>query len=139
MQAYNDSLPLMCDSPPRFSAWTTIIQEISPPFFLPPLQYNTTDGTDLVPDAVLVAGVDKTDYSKVQVGTDGLSIHPIRLPSPDGFAAPPKRSETSVTKHSPAFNGTLISSSYPGHSARRLCGSGNSYGPDVVSEADGLF
>lgn len=134
---YNASRPLMCNSPPRFSAWTSIISEISPPFFLPGLKYND-DGTDVDPQKVFVPGVDKTDYKGVQVGKDGNVIRPIRLPPPDETPTAKKRNDALIKRSKGSAN-TLISSPYPGHSAKELCDSPNSYGPDVVSENEGLF
>lgn len=87
-QAYNDNFNLMCDSAPRFSAWTTMLPDITPPVFIPSLQYGP-DGTDLDASKVLVPGVDKTNYGHITVDKTGQPIHPVRLPTPENPVIPP--------------------------------------------------
>jgi hypothetical protein len=137
---YNKSYSLACDAPPRFSAWTSIDAAVAPPIFNPFLVYNT-DGSDADPTAVLDSAnwEDLNDYGHLQNanGLGQLAVPPVRMSSPD----PPsrKRSNSPVVKRASIFNATLISSPYPEHSAQQLCDSPNSYGPDVVSETEGLF
>jgi len=142
-QAYNNNFNLMCDSAPRFSAWTTMLPDISPPVFIPSLRYNA-DGTDLDASKVLVPGVDKTDYGHITIDKTGQPIHPVRLPTPENPVIPPdhpsKRSEMKMSSIRPkSMHHTLISSRHPEHSAKHLCDNANSWGPDVVSETEGLF
>ncbi|KAF2498571.1 hypothetical protein BU16DRAFT_579673 [Lophium mytilinum] len=136
--AYEADHRLMCDSTPRFSAWTEIMSDISPPFFIPNLNYDV-DGSDADPKAVFVPGIDKTDYKGVEVSANGQAFRPVRMPFPPPAPKKVKRDGKIVYRRSEVFKSTLISSPYEEHSARQLCKSESSFGPDVVSEKEGLF
>jgi hypothetical protein len=132
---YEDDVRTMCDSAPRFSAWTSIVSDISPPFFVPTIQ-EAEDGSDADRSKLWVPGLDRTDYRTVLVGDNNQPMHPVRLPFPPPSPAADKRS---ILPRSAEMKSTLISSAYEGHSARMLCESSQSFGPDVISESEGLF
>ncbi|KAK0129349.1 hypothetical protein ONS95_001277 [Cadophora gregata] len=141
--AFNGKFDLMCGSAPRFSAWTTMLPDISPPVFIPSLRYNA-DRTDLDASTVLVPGFDKTDYGRISIDKTGQPTHPVRLPTPESPIIPPDYpAERNEKRKSPirpkSMHHTLISSRYPEHSAKHLCSSATSWGTDVVSETEGLF
>ncbi|ORY14871.1 hypothetical protein BCR34DRAFT_644594 [Clohesyomyces aquaticus] len=116
--------------------WDSMIPEISPPFFLPSLDYNITEGLDLDFDRVFHGGVDITDYTKIQMQPDRQPLHPERLP----WTKPKKkRGGRSFYPRSESMMSILISSPYSDHSVKRLCESEMSWRPDVVSETEGLF
>ncbi|KAH6663764.1 hypothetical protein B0J14DRAFT_494504 [Halenospora varia] len=127
---YRDNLDLMCNSPPRFSTYTTIYDEVKPPFFIPALRYNATDGSDIdIQKVVNNPGVDKTDYDQnVRVDKDNK---PIRARN--------GRFKPTSTSIRDMFLESIIYSSHDNHSAKELCDAPNSHGPDVVSWKEGLY
>ncbi|KAH7312855.1 hypothetical protein BKA65DRAFT_542428 [Rhexocercosporidium sp. MPI-PUGE-AT-0058] len=88
-EAYNNNYNLMCGSAPRFSAWTIMLPDISPPVFLPSLQYDLVIGSDLEISKVFVPGVDKTNYGHIAVEKTGQATRPVRLPTPENPVIPP--------------------------------------------------
>ncbi|PSN68557.1 hypothetical protein BS50DRAFT_520523 [Corynespora cassiicola Philippines] len=119
MKAYKDDKDTMCKSKPRFHLYDDLKSDYFLPFFNPPLEY----------DDNLV------DKNRDALFVDGDSTGPL----------PPKNRKRSATHHRSTlakrhhFPGKLVSSDKKAHSARALCESGNSLGPDFVSKAEGLF
>jgi hypothetical protein len=113
-KAYADNMDTMCKSKPRFHLYDDLTSDMFLPYFDPPLEYDDN-------------GVDK-DNSKVFV--DGASTGPL---------PPNKRKRRSQILKRHHFPGKLVTSAQAGHSARELCESGNSLGPDFVSQHEGLF
>ena len=108
---YNSNLDTMCKSTPRMKFWDTIWGDDEIPFFRPPLTYNP-DGSD-------------TDLSKV-------------------IDKATKRRDNRSFRHFKRDNrnnrpGHLVISSIKTHSAKELCESQTSMGPDFVSTVEGLF
>ncbi|KAL1626478.1 hypothetical protein SLS56_006789 [Neofusicoccum ribis] len=118
-QAYADDPDTMCKSKPRFHLYDKLTSDYYLPFFNPPLEY----------DANLV---DK-DTSKVL--TDGDSTG--KLPPKNKKRSARERRSLLAKRH--VFPGKLIASRKTAHSARDLCLSDNSMGPDFVSFHEGLF
>lgn len=115
-QAYKDHPETMCKSKPRFWLYDDLTSDMYLPFFDPPLEYDTNN-------------VDK-DRSKVLV--EGSSTGPL----PPRKRSHKARSTVHKRHH---FPGKLVTSSKPAHSARELCESDHSLGPDFVSLPEGLF
>ncbi|KAF1949403.1 hypothetical protein CC80DRAFT_581401 [Byssothecium circinans] len=118
-QAYVKDPDTMCKSKPRFRLYEDLKLEHSLPYFSPPLEYDS----DLV------------DKDRTKVLVDGASTGKL----------PPKNKKRSPREHRALlskrynFPGTLISSKQDGHSAKELCESDTSLGPDFVSFHEGLF
>jgi len=118
-QAYADDQDTMCKSKPRFHLYDNLKSDYFLPYFNPPLQY----------DANLV---DK-DRSKVMV--DGASTG--KLPPKNKKRSPAQKRSLISKRHT--FPGKLVTSANHAHSAKELCQSGNSLGPDFVSIPENLF
>ncbi len=129
-QQYNDRNDLMCDAAPRFKMYEKMTDADYIPFFLPPLEYGQTTLTDVDPKAVL----DKRRWVMPKAGPN------INKALIDNTDKPKKarRVDPSDTSGSQNFNYVIISSSAC-HSAKELCGSSVSRGPDFVSLEEQVF
>lgn len=114
-KAYAGDPDTMCKSKPRFHLYDDLTSDMFLPYFDPPLEYDEHN-------------VDK-DKSKVLV--DGASTG--QLPPKNKR----KRRGNVAKRHH--FPGKLVTSAKPAHSARELCESDTSMGPDFVSSHEGLF
>lgn len=107
---YNDNLDTLCKSDPRMKFYPGIVPDANIPIFSPPLKYNL-DGSDI--DTSLVINKSKR-----------RSIMSTRQPKQGGRQLRP---------------GHLVVSQYAGHSAKELCESATSIGPDFVSVAEKVY
>ncbi|KAK8006659.1 hypothetical protein PG991_012956 [Apiospora marii] len=117
--AYADDQDTMCKSKPRFHLYDDLKSDYFLPYFSPPLEYDSNL-------------VDK-DRKKVMV--DGASTG--KLPPRNKVRSPRERRDIIAKRH--LFPGKLVTSPKTAHSARELCESGSSLGPDFVSFHENLF
>jgi hypothetical protein len=117
--AYKKDKDTMCKSKPRFRLYDKLSSDMFLPYFNPPLQYS---------DKL----VDK-DRSKVMV--DGASTG--KLPPKNKKRSP--REKRALLSKRYVFPGKLVTSKQNAHSARALCESKSSLGPDFVSLHERLF
>ncbi|KAH6611650.1 hypothetical protein C7974DRAFT_419110 [Boeremia exigua] len=115
--AYKEDPETMCKSRPRFHLYDELDTDMYLPFFDPPLEYDENS-------------VDR-DRSKVLV--DGSSTGPL----PPRKRSVEQRGTALTRRHH--FPGRLVTSAQRAHSARELCRSETSLGPDFVSVYEGLF
>lgn len=110
----------MCKSTPRFQMYPDILPDQWHSFYLPPLEYfpNHTD----------------TDYNRVINAKGELKGH--QPPFKRGLESSKARASKRNTNPQPSH---LIVSKFDNQSAAELCGSDQSYGPDFVSVAEGIF
>ena len=134
---YNASIDTMCKSGPRFRMYESLHTEDPILVFKPTLTY-TDNGTDsdtsiIVNNPGVLANVDPKAVADACVSgrnNDPLCTQPARRsPNP----APAGKRDTDVF-----MEGHLVLSSYTWHSARELCESSTSKGPDFVSITEGL-
>lgn len=107
---YNENQDTFCKSKPRMNFWDTIWGNDLIPFFQPPLKY-TPDGAD-------------ADLSQVITSKRLRDVQPSRHFRRDNGNNMP---------------GRLIISNIDTHSAKELCESHTSMGPDFVSTVEGVF
>jgi hypothetical protein len=93
--------------------WPSIVPDNIIPFFSPPLVYNA-DGSDADPSLV----INKSKRGSIE------SSRPFKRDSLPGRQL---------------HGGSLIISSFPSHSAKDLCESATSIGPDFVSTIEGIY
>ena len=136
-EQYNDDNDLMCKAAPRLRMYTAMNDKDPIPFFSPPLEYNTTGLVDVDPAVVM-------DKSHWALPNDGPNIKKSVV---DADQAPipsrrllrrQQRPQNGFTQPS-QFDDKLILSSSKHHSAKMLCESPTSVGPDFVSLDEQLF
>lgn len=136
-EQYNKNNDLMCKAAPRLRMYTSMNDDDPIPFFSPPLEYNTTGLVDVDPAVVM----DKKHWS---LPSDGPNIKKSVV---DADQAPPpsrrllrrqQRPQQGVKQPS-LFDDKLILSKSKHHSAKMLCESATSVGPDFVSLDEQLF
>ncbi|CAG8956820.1 hypothetical protein HYFRA_00011209 [Hymenoscyphus fraxineus] len=118
-EAYANDGDTMCKSKPRFHLYDDLKSDYFLPYFNPPLEYDSNL-------------VDK-DRSKVLV--DGASTG--KLPPKNKKRSPSEKRNNLSKRHT--FPGKLVTSKNHAHSAKELCQSLSSLGPDFVSIPEGLF
>jgi hypothetical protein len=111
---YNKTLDTLCKSDARMKFWENILPDDIIPFFHPPLVYND-DGSDVDPNKVTNKS---KPHKRSSVGASRLS----------------KRNGTSLL-----HPGHLVISHLESHSAKEVCESETSMGPDFVSTIEGVF
>lgn len=116
-EAFAQNQSLLCDSKPRFHLYDYLTSDYYLPVFDPPLQYDDNH-VDLDPEKVLVPG-------KAQ-----------GKQPPENKKDRHKRAQLAKRN---TFPGKLVTSVQPAHSAKELCESDMSFGPDFVSYHEGLF
>ncbi|KAJ8106598.1 hypothetical protein ONZ43_g7013 [Nemania bipapillata] len=139
---YQERRDTLCNSTPRFSFWGDLLPDSEIPFFDPQLQYQTDSsngglGADVDPDRVLdKPGQFDKSVSLYQGGKAKLrrSGHGV---SADSTRAAGRRGLRKQRRNRKPD--TLIVTPYPDHSARELCNSTTSWGPDTVSLNERLF
>ncbi|QDS70017.1 hypothetical protein FKW77_003637 [Venturia effusa] len=108
----------LCHSLPRMGFWLDKTRDSFIPFFRPPLEYNEDDS-----DKDLSLVVDKNYHKPEQSSRRSLNssspIQPVQYKNPRP--------------------GHLVISHYPEASAKEVCESYTSMGPDIVSVQEGLF
>ncbi|KAF2834766.1 hypothetical protein M501DRAFT_963863 [Patellaria atrata CBS 101060] len=120
VDAYNENPDLICKSKPRFHIYDDLTSDMYLPFFNPPLEYEPGTLLDI-------------DTSKVFVDGDSTG------------SLPPKKRSTPIQRRNGTISSNnfmrnrLVSSRDPSQSARELCDSPTSFGPDFVSYAEGVF
>lgn len=137
---YNNNTDAMCKSLPRFSMWTSRSPHMTLPVYNPPLEYNA-DGSDkdmkliLDPqmmDSQTTAPQDPSGKATgVAAGASALEPGPVVVP-------PPTRRRARRQLFQPLAD-ELVISDIASHSAKEVCESESSAGPDFVSTVEGLF
>ena len=118
---YKNIQDALCKSTPRFQMYPDILPDQWHSFYLPPLKYskNHTD----------------TNYNRViNAKGQNLGYQPPFKRSLGGSKAPRK-----IKRNANPQPSHLIVSKFGDHSAVELCGSEQSFGPDFVSVAEGIF
>lgn len=143
-QEYNNNTDAMCKSLPRFSMWTTRTPHMTLPVFHPPLEYNA-DGSDKDIELVLDPQMMQSETTSPQdptgtalgvgAGASALEPGPIVIPSPTRRRA---RRQEQVQMYQPLAD-QLVVSDIASHSAKEVCESDTSAGPDFVSTVEELF
>lgn len=136
-EQYNDNKDLMCKAAPRLRMYTDMNDDDPIPFFNPPLEYNTTGEADKDPAVVM----DKSHWS---LPKDGPHIKKSVLdadqaPVPSRRLLRRQQRPQSGTTQPSSFDDQLILSKSKHHSAKLLCESATSVGPDFVSLDEQLF
>lgn len=137
-EQYNDNKDLMCKAAPRLRMYTDMNDDDPIPFFSPPLEYNSTGEVDKDPAVVM----DKSHWSLPKDGPN------IKKSVVDADQAPYKPSRRLLRRQQrpqqggkvpSSFDDKLIVSKSKHHSAKMLCESPASVGPDFVSLDEQLF
>lgn len=139
-QEYNNDTATMCKSLPRFSMWTSRSVHMTLPIFSPAIEFNE-DGSDKDLPFVLSPSMMESETTAPQdpTGTklgvaDGASA---MLAGPITQVGPSARKiKRGIAQ---PLHDQLIVSNVTSHSARQLCESQTSAGPDFVSLVEGLF
>lgn len=137
---YQDQPATMCKSTPRFKMWPKLSELDCIPVFDPPLEYNK-DSTDNDTTALFTDGKVHCDPGP---GKDPSvqETHQLQQWSSGRFPAPQygtKRKRTrTVRRDDPCMDGHVVISDLDAHSAREVCESDMSAGPDFVSTKEGL-
>lgn len=142
---YNDNIDAMCKSLPRFSMWTSRSVHMTLPVFRNKLESNE-DGSDKDIDAILNPEMMQSETTAPNDPTgkalgvaDGASA---LQPGPVVEMAPSRRRRRNTRRQASSFQplpDQLVVSNVTCHSAKEVCGSATSAGPDFVSVAEGLF
>lgn len=150
---YNNNPESMCKALPRFSMWKVRSVHMTLPVFKPQLEFNE-DGSDKDIDRLLNSNADNTMESETTAPNDptgtklGVAANasasepgPIVQLQPSKRNARAKRSSSiSLSAIQPLHDRLVVSNvTCPTHSARLLCESQTSAGPDFVSLPEGLF
>lgn len=127
---YGNHTDTMC-SGPRFAMYPKLKTEDPIPIFSPPLQFNDdstdTDLTALLKPSTILGQVAKNGIAKR--GHEKLQGRRSR-----------RSDARRVRRDGQVFmQGHLVTSGHAAHSAKELCESGTSAGPDFVSTVEGLF
>lgn len=139
-QQYNDDIDTLCKSLPRFSMWQTrSVHMTVPVFYQNELEFNE-DGSDKNISLVLDPRMMQSETTApndptgtklgVADGASALQVAPITQLTPSKVRR--KRSSQTLPNH-------LVISNITTHSAREVCQSETSVGPDFVSLHEGLF
>ena len=137
-EQYNENNDLMCKAAPRLRMYTDMNDKDPIPFFSPPLEYNTTGLVDVDPAIVM----DQTHWA---LPVEGPNIKKSVI---DADQAPPHSTRRLLrrqqglqqrAKQPAPFHNKLILSNSKHHSAKGLCESPTSAGPDFVSLDEQLF
>ncbi|RWA06135.1 hypothetical protein EKO27_g8965 [Xylaria grammica] len=142
---------VLCDSPARFSMYTYLNQHHAIPTFGPAFTYYDDDERNGIDnrEGRLPLSVDwelhrdDDDHKKwLPMGSRDTTLvkHPQMAKSyVPGEVEHPEELRNLFRASHEAFKGTLVTSKNPSHSARTLCESVSSLGPDLVSLEEGLF
>ncbi|KAK5074994.1 hypothetical protein LTR64_001199 [Lithohypha guttulata] len=141
-QEYNDNIDTLCKSLPRFSMWTTrSVHMTLPVYYKDQLQYND-DGSDKDLDKILNPKMmqSQTTAPNDPTGTKlGVADGPSALlGGPIVELGPSKRRRARRSPLQPLHD-HLVVSNVTSHSAREVCESRTSAGPDFVGVVEGLF
>ena len=139
-QQYNNNIDSLCKSLPRFSMWTARSVHMTLPVYNPPLEFNS-DGSDkditkiLDPSMIQSQSTAPNDPTGAKLGVakgaSALEPGPVTQKPPGK-----RRARRGVVQ--PLHN-SLVISEIPSHSAKELCESKTSAGPDFVSSIESLF
>jgi hypothetical protein len=158
-QSMTDDKDLWCKVMPRLHFYDSLEREQPVPYFDPPAEFEAVTLLDKDPDALKDEKRWKTrDHEKYKAPTDGKPGPgvPPQDQQPEGGKGgegkpgkpdinppninPPNINPPNLPKrNTPRFHDKLIKSSRPQHSARELCESKSSLGPDFVSIPEGFF
>lgn len=135
---YSDRKETMCSNAPRFKMYEQMNTNTWIPIFNPPLKYNDNN-TDV--DLALVTNNPGIDISRNQRRAIRRDSSRVSEEKKNGalVSAKEKRENNTTSEPVPFMAGTLIKSPLEEHSAKELCESGTSKGPDFVSESEGIF
>lgn len=130
---YNRSIDTMCKSGPRFRMYETIETQDSILYFNPPLQYNP-DGTDVDVSKVINNPGVMADLN-MDLNNAICSSEAFKGGCPNNA-----KSRTRKIKRDTSWaDGQLVISAYQQHSAREVCESSTSVGPDFVSLSENTY
>lgn len=137
---YNDNIDTLCKSLPRFSMWNSRTPHMTLPVFKDGLEYNE-DGSDKDINAVLAPVMMQSETTapndptgtKLGVADGASALEPGSITE----LAPSKR-RLKRQSYQPMHD-QLVVSNITWHSAKELCESETSAGPDFVSTVEGLF
>jgi hypothetical protein len=144
IRQYQDNPDTVCKSDPRFKLYDKLEVIDCIPTFDPILQYNS-DGSDQDLNALNTPGKVHCDLGPGQTGTaaqwlqltkfipDFISVKRKRYPSDIGFLRSRGMTERKREEPQCDFDGHLVISDIDAHSAKDLCMSNTSSGPDFVS------
>ncbi|KAI0410605.1 hypothetical protein F5X98DRAFT_368690 [Xylaria grammica] len=144
LKQYQERPDTLWNSSPRFSFWGDLAPDSEIPIFDPPLQYeidssNGGIGADTDIDRVLdKPGQFDKSVTLYQGGAAKNRRSEGGVPEKPGSARLNRRRGAKKAKRNPKPN-TLIVTPYAEHSARELCESDTSRGPDTVSLDERLF
>jgi hypothetical protein len=129
-QEYLNNTASMCKSGPRFRMYEQLKTEDSILVFNPPLQYNE-DGSD--------ADISKVINNPGVPGDLNMALQNA-VCSREAFGAGcPGAARPKAKRDSQFMQGQLVISAYAQHSAREVCESDTSHGPDFASVNEGLY
>lgn len=139
-QEYNTNVDTMCRSVPRFSMWKKRSVHMTLPVYQGGIQFND-DGSDKDIDAILKPTMmsSETTAPNDPTGTKlGVAADPsAEDPGPVTQLSPGKRRVKRAVLQ--PLDDQLIISNITSHSAKELCESHTSAGPDFVSTIERLF
>lgn len=140
--AYVKNNALMCKSGPRLRMYPDLQTQDPILFFKPELRYNT-DGTDVDPALVINNPGVMTDVSVFGRSLDdratGTENNITLTPSDNIYSYTDPVKSYQLQQARRMFQGQLIISAMPTHSAKGLCESSSSFSPDFVSIPENLY
>ena len=136
-EQYNEDHDLMCKPAPRLRMYTDMNDKDPIPFFSPPLEYNSTGETDVDPKIVM----DKSHWSLPKDGPNIKKsvVDADQAPIPSRRLLRRQQRPQKGVQPPSSFDNKLILSESKHHSAKMLCESLTSVGPDFVSLDEQLF
>ena len=136
-EQYNENDDLMCKAAPRLRMYTDMSDEDPIPFFSPPLEYNSTGEVDVDPRIVM----DKSHWSLPNEGPNIKKsvVDADQAPIPSRRLLRRQQRPQKGVQQPSSFDDKLILSDSKHHSAKMLCESLTSVGPDFVSLDEHLF
>lgn len=144
-QEYNNNTDAMCKSLPRFSMWKSRTPHMTLPVFKDELEFNA-DGSDANITAILEPAMMESETTApndptgtvlgVAEGASASNSGPVVEVAPGRRRWVRRRSESSGFQ---PMRDQLVVSDVACHSAKEVCESATSAGPDFVSTVEGLF
>lgn len=148
MTQYKDHPETMCDSAPRFKMYDKLTEYQCPPVFDPPAQYND-NATDVDFEYLKKPGKQACGPGPGEGKPDAnaVALNPSKPDPKSGGKLPDdkvtgwkgKRGVKSRRDDPCPHESHVVISDIDAHSAREVCDSESSHGPDFVSTTEGLF